>query len=201
MIAYPVTSSCPDLWLSFREGSEEALRLLMKQFYGTMYNYGCKFSKNDAFIKDCIQDVFIGLWQYRQTMSLPLNTKAYLLTAVRRKMFTNKPNGMMLPLEDDADGVYLFSIEPSPEMILIEEEALLAESRVIAELLGQLSARQREVIYLKFYQGLSRDEIASVMGISDQSVSNLLQKAIHTLRKLYPSKLAFLSLLAFLLCR
>lgn len=193
MVTYSNLSDQVEIWLSFKEGRESALRLLMKQFYGTMYNYGCKFSKNDAFIKDCIQDVFIGMWQYRETMSVPVNTRAYLLTALRRKMFTNKPSDKIRSLKNEDYSSQSFLIEPSPELILIEEEFLQEQSRMIADVLGQLSERQREIIYLKFYQGLNRDDIARVMGISDQSVSNLLQKAIHSLRRVFPSNITLMA--------
>ena len=180
------------VWLSFKAGEEGALRLLMKQYYAAMHNYGSKFSKNDEFIKDCIQDVFIGMWQYRESLTIPENCKAYLLTSVRRKMLSNKPRLTLLPMEDETEATHCFSIEPSPELALIEEESVQARMRIVSELLGQLSERQREIIYLKFYQGLDRLEIARMMGISDQSVSNLFQKAIHSLRRAHPATISTL---------
>lgn len=43
--------------------------------------------------------------------------------------------------------------------------------------------RQREVIYLQYYQNLTRDEIAKIMDINQQSVSNLLQAAFKSFRE------------------
>jgi len=185
-------------WNSFREGSETALRRMMQQYYGPMLNYGSKFSKNHAFVKDCIQDVFIALWQYRESLATPQSLKAYLLTSLRRKIFSNRPGTGLVLLNEDPSDQELFAFEPSPEASVIEEESLAVQCVVVAGLLEKLSDRQREVIYLKFYQGLDRDEIAGIMGLSHQSVSNLLQKAIHSLRKIIPSGISLLTCLFFI---
>jgi RNA polymerase sigma factor (sigma-70 family) len=49
-------------------------------------------------------------------------------------------------------------------------------------LINVLPKRQKEIIYLKFFENLGREEIADIMQISPQAVSNLLQKALKNLR-------------------
>jgi DNA-directed RNA polymerase specialized sigma24 family protein len=46
----------------------------------------------------------------------------------------------------------------------------------------KLPPRQKEVIFLKFYQGFDRNEIAQAMDITPQTVSNLLQIALNKLK-------------------
>ncbi len=67
--------------------------------------------------------------------------------------------------------------------------------------LENLPKRQREVIYLKFFEGLNRDQIAEVMGINDQSVSNLLQMAIKQLKANWNGAVLglFLAIIRFLI--
>ena len=48
----------------------------------------------------------------------------------------------------------------------------------------QLSHRQKEIIYLKFYQNLSYDEVSSIMNINYQAARNLLYQAIKALKKI-----------------
>ena len=47
----------------------------------------------------------------------------------------------------------------------------------------QLSNRQKEIIYLKFYNGLSYEEISAVTQLKYQSVRNLFSVALKELRK------------------
>ncbi|CAG5008876.1 hypothetical protein DYBT9275_04376 [Dyadobacter sp. CECT 9275] len=185
MVDRHAKSEILSMWVSFKAGDERALRSLMELYLPKMYNYGSKFSNDREFIKDCIQDVFIGMWQYRENLALPDSPKAYLLTALRRKMFSSRSRITLTSLDPKSD--MLFSTEQSAEDTLIERESIAGQNKLVAHLLGRLPERQREVIYLKFYQGLDRHETAAVMGISDQSVSNLFQKALNALKSLHSS--------------
>lgn len=75
-----------------------------------------------------------------------------------------------------------FQVEFSVEEQFIEDEAVGQRAEQLKKLLNTLPARQKEVVYLRFFQELSRDEIAGVMAITPQTVSNLLQLAFKQLR-------------------
>jgi RNA polymerase sigma-70 factor (ECF subfamily) len=49
--------------------------------------------------------------------------------------------------------------------------------------LTQLSARERELIALKFHAGLSNADLARVLGVSESNAGTLLHRAITKLRK------------------
>jgi len=63
--------------------------------------------------------------------------------------------------------------------------------------MAQLPARQREVIFLKYYNNLSYEEIAGIMGIEQDSVYKLTYKALEKLQKLFAVVVLFLSVLPF----
>ena len=67
-------------------------------------------------------------------------------------------------------------------------------------MLGSLSTQQREMIYLKFYEDFSYEQIADIMGITVKSSYKLLYKALDKLRT-YTRGQSGLILLAFLLYR
>ena len=66
-------------------------------------------------------------------------------------------------------------------LVGLDESTELASK--IARFFSFLTKRQQEVLFLRYYENLSNDEIAEVMGISKQSVSNLLLKSINVLRE------------------
>ena len=75
------TEVMPDdqqLWLSFRGGDHNAYNLLVRKHANLLFSYGCKFSRDEDFIKDCIQDVFFELWNRREKISHAASVKAYL---------------------------------------------------------------------------------------------------------------------------
>ena len=179
------TSDLQALWAGLAKDDTGALKLLMENTYQVMFGYGMRFSKDRDFVEDCIQDVFVAIWQHRKKLVVPDSPKGYLLTSLRRKMINNGVKGTWISIDSLYDFDPAQEISPEAALFAGEETVYLAER--MKTLLSKLSDRQREAVYLRFYQNLERPEIASVMNISEQSVSNLLQKALHTLRKSWPA--------------
>ena len=50
-------------------------------------------------------------------------------------------------------------------------------------IISGLSKRQREIVYLRYYQGLGNDEIAEIMDIGKPGVANLLSKTLREMRE------------------
>jgi len=63
-----------------------------------------------------------------------------------------------------------------------EEESFLNKQMLKQAILG-ISARERRIIYLRFYGGLSQTEIAERMDLSQMHISRLLSQAIKNLRE------------------
>lgn len=74
---------------------------------------------------------------------------------------------------------YLPSAEKSPAEQL--EEQLL--KRTVLDAVKKLSARERDLISLKFYAGLNNRQIAGMTGLSESNVGTLLSRAARKLRK------------------
>jgi RNA polymerase sigma factor (sigma-70 family) len=182
--AQPSTNNDSQLWQQLKNGSELALGKLIKKYFNPLQNYGYKFVRNEDFVKDCVQEVFVEIWSRRQNISQPDSVRAYLLSSVRKRILREsvrqKINGEdeIINIEND-----LKFAEFSPELVMIEQENTQETIQKVTILLNSLPKRQREVIYLRFYQNLERDEIAQIMGVNAQSVSNLLQAAFKTIRE------------------
>jgi RNA polymerase sigma factor (sigma-70 family) len=171
------------MWQRFISGDVEAFDFLMSSQFRILFHYGSKFSKDKEFVKDCIQDLFLGLWERRDNLSVEIPVKPYLMASLRRLMHRKHEVKARLA-EDHFEGQEgLFEIEFSVEQEYIEKESTVALSHKLKKLLEELPLRQKEVIYLKFYQELDRNQISEIMEVSPQTVSNLLQIAIKHLKK------------------
>ena len=78
---------------------------------------------------------------------------------------------------------FVFGVEFSHEEKVISEQLSDEQLKLLSAALHNLSSRQREAIYLKFYQKLSSQEIADTLEIDINSLYNLISKSIEALRK------------------
>ncbi|RRB00755.1 RNA polymerase sigma factor [Larkinella rosea] len=189
----PVLSDDLELWQRFKQGNCRAFEALMSKYGRMLFSYGSKYSPDKEFVKDCIQDLFLELWQKRDSLNDAVAVKAYLLASLRRRIHRALENQRWqsgTPL----DCVEHFSVEFSVEESLVEDETSRSVVYKVKYLIDQLPNRQQEVVYLKFFQELDREHISEVMSIAPQSVSNLLQAAIRQLKSQWKAELLLVSL-------
>ncbi len=180
-----VRVNIPDLhiWQSFLQGDKSSFERLMELHYKSLFNFGSKYSSNAEMVKDCIQELFVGVWNRRLHLSSNVNPRAYLIASLRRGLHRKiQSENRLLKYRDNLDASDYFDFELSIEEKIIDNEEIRHLAKKIFEVVSRLPKRQKEVIYLKFFQHLSRDEIADIMGNNPQTVSNLLQLAFKKLR-------------------
>ena len=191
--AQPLNTAKEDilLWESFRKGDREAFATLFRNHYEMLFRYGGKFTANTGQLEDSIQELFVELWQAKSRNTV-VSVRAYLLKSLKYKLLkTYRQTRITLPA-GDGDGGFEFSHEHF--LVAGEEEA--ERKRLLLRALEQLSARQKEIIYLKYYQDLSYEEVSEIMNINYQVARNLLYQAIKSLKSRLPSSLQLIFLLS-----
>lgn len=161
-------------------GDKDAFCQLVEAHYKPLFNYATTFTSNRELIKDTLQDLFIQIWEKRESLRIQYLT-VYLLRSIRNNLFQSfrQNHYQSVPIDesihDQADD---FTMESS----LIFEETDSETKLRIKEAIANLPKRQKEVIFLKYYQGLSNEQIADLIQVNRQSVANFLHKAIQNLR-------------------
>ncbi len=185
----PDEKDAAELWTALKKGDRAAYGSLVNLFYKTLHSYGTKFSQDTAVVEDCIQDLFLELWQRREYLSDTEHVKFYLLKSLRRKIFheLNAQQRWQRDLVHD-DRALNFIGEFSAEATLIETETTELHAKKLQRVLAKLTKREREVIYLRFYQELDYQQIAALMSINYQSVRNLVHTAIGALKRAWYKK-------------
>lgn len=185
------------LWLSFKAGDPDALGKLAQIHYRALYNYGNRFSSDPDFIRDCIQELYLELWERRTFLSKTPFVKSYLLKALRHKLIkeTLKLRRFHEPQEFLS---WEGTSEDSIESAIIGNEELSWMSKKLNHIISNLTKRQQEIIYLRFYQNLDQEDIAQIMGLGKQSVANLLYRTIKEIKDIWiPAELILIFLLSF----
>jgi RNA polymerase sigma factor (sigma-70 family) len=184
-----------ELWQRFKAGDERALGELARGHYPGLYNYGLRLTTDSELVWDTIQDLFLELWDHRETVGNAVFVKTYLLKALRYKLLKSRAHQSPIHI-DDSDKVGPFSVSIEDE--IIDQEVHTEQARLLHQLMAGLTKRQQEVLYLRFYQNLDNHEIAQIMGMERQSVANLLHRTFKELRSHWsPDLLLSLLLLIF----
>ena len=169
-------------WLAFKQGDWDAYTQLYNSYFKMLNNYGHKFTRDVNVIEDAIHDLFIRLWTSRAGLSNPVSVKNYLFKSLRSIIFRNlQSKSRFVDLDGDTSYQVPFEISFDHRMIADEEEYELQQK--IKAHIKILPARQQEIIYLRFYEGLSYDEIADIMEINISSTYKLIYKAFNNLQE------------------
>jgi RNA polymerase sigma factor (sigma-70 family) len=173
------------LWAKFKAGNSLAFSTLYRSYVQLLYNYGRHITPDQELVKDCLQELFSELWDKREKLADVQSVRHYLFKSFRRKLIGHLSRGRKQLSEHTLYTQSDFQITLPYETECIDQQAESEQRSKLQQAIGQLSKRQQEVIFLKFYNQLSYSDIASVMQMQVESVYNLISKALDLLRKTF----------------
>jgi RNA polymerase sigma factor (sigma-70 family) len=179
-------------WNAFRAGDRNSFSLIYEKYFNGLYNYGNKFSKDSEFVEDCIQDLFVKLWQNRENISETPSVKNYLYKSLRNTIFSRLNKVENLDIDDDLINELDFNLEISPETYMIENEHSQQMKYKLDKALDNLTNRQREAVFLRFFEELTYEEVANLMKITVKALYKIIARALENLREAFRSLLVFL---------
>jgi RNA polymerase sigma factor (sigma-70 family) len=181
-----------DLWALAACGNRDAYASLHQNLYPSLYHYLLKMVKDEELADDLLQDVFVKIWTKRVQIGNIKNVQAYFFTAARSAAINHFRREKRI--NEKLDRI------PGPDMEFNREDVIIATENdtelklAITDALNNLPARQREIIYLKFYEDMDYARIAEITGIRYQSVINHVFRAVQTLRSVFQKQKDFLQL-------
>jgi RNA polymerase sigma-70 factor (ECF subfamily) len=177
------------LWNAFAAGDDEAFRQLYRLCYPELVAFGRKRTQDTERIKDAINQTFAYFWEKRESLSRVTAARSYIYTSFSRKLsgLTDSNEGILVPVDllPDEPG----DPQSSPENLLIRRKEESNLQQHIALAISKLSARKRELIRLRYYEGLKHEEICRQTGLSSRTVYNKLHESVQFLK----AELQFLS--------
>jgi len=135
-----------------------------------LHRYALMILANRQDAEDAVQQVFLRLVHSRARIR-PEAMGAYLRTAVRNESFSVLRHRQRAP--DEADDALLEAAGPDSD----PDERIALDAA-----LRTLPADQREVVYLKVYEGLTFQEIADLTSESINTVASRWRYAMDKLR-------------------
>ncbi len=171
------------------EGDKDMFLALYRKYYHNLLFIGLKEIKDADLVKDAIQQQFLYLWEKRNTIQPADNVQAYLVSSFLRKLTSDWKRAERA---DKLQVAWNSATElplPTPEESLILKDEQQQLCRLLMEHVKALPARQKELIMLRFYEGLSYDEIVQKTNLTHRTVYNKIHEALKKLKlELEPAK-------------
>lgn len=169
------------LWKSIKRGDSEALTTLFKRYYVLLYEYAIKLAHRKDWAEDSVQEIFVHIWQKRESLVFEESIKSYLFAAVRNHVLNEIGREKRHTAKRQELCDFLPTNAFSPEEMILFQETTERKELIIEWALKEISPRQRETLYLKVFSELSYKEIAPIMQISPQTARNYVSEAYKQL--------------------
>lgn len=164
----------------FVQGDNDAYAWIYNQYVKDLLSYGMGLGYGKEVLKDAIQDVFLSILQNRESLNEVKNIKFFLLRSLKNRLMNiSRDKKHSVDIDDHQEH---YSIKVTVLDKIIEEEKKTSIEQKIESMLGLLSSRQREAVYLRFIQELDYSEIGIILKMQAPSVRNLVARGIAKIR-------------------
>jgi len=133
--------------------------------------------------RDVVQDTFIRLCK-QDPEKVREHLKTWLFTVCRNRCLDVIRKDKRIEPLDEVRWQKVAGTEPAPDEQAEQDEALAEVMRQM----DRLSKSQKEVILLKFQQGMSYEEISEVTGLTSGNIGFLIHTGLKRLREMMPGK-------------
>jgi RNA polymerase sigma-70 factor (ECF subfamily) len=166
---------------SNRSGCNE-LSAWYVQFYQHLVQIGVRFGCPKEDVKDLISQFFLSLVEKKINPDQIENVKAYLSVAFYRVLIEN--NRGVNKKRSACVGLGK-AYEPSIQEIHEHEQTNIELILRLRQAYQKLPGRCQKVIFLKYYEGLTTDQIAKRTGLTTRSIYNNLFEGVRLLRSAF----------------
>jgi RNA polymerase sigma factor (sigma-70 family) len=157
------------------------IQSLYDQYANDLLMYGLKMGYQKDVLEDAIHDVFYRICRSPHKLKKIEKIKLYLFKSLKNQLLNISKSTVKNSTADIQE--FNLTVRIDSLHLLIEEEEQKIVKEKINKLLEVLSDRQREVIYLRFFQEMTYDEISIMLKMTPASVKNVVYKAINKIRK------------------
>lgn len=183
-----------NLIAELKRGSKEAFDRIYRLYAGRLLAYCVQYTKCREDAEEIVQDVFVALWNNRETIRQEETLCSLLFTISKHRVINAWRATLNSPVYEDYID-YQDQLSGGEDYHRLEYEQYV---KIVKEAIHRLPPTQQHVITLSRFSQLSNKEIAEHLSLSEQTVKNQLSVGLKTLRELL-SKVLTMSLAGLIL--
>lgn len=157
---------------------DQALSRLCELFYEDIYSYFYYRVNDPADVQDLTNDVFLRMVESIRSFEPARGTfRTWLFSMAHHRLVDYRRRQAVRDHEPLTEALVNPGDPPAPQV-----ETRLTQER-LRRALDTLTEDQRQVILLKFVEGLSNAEVARILGKTEGAINALQYRALRTLRQ------------------
>ncbi|WP_347840584.1 RNA polymerase sigma-70 factor [uncultured Draconibacterium sp.] len=170
-----------------KKGDMAAFDTIYSAYCHKLYAFVLKYVKQEEDAEEIVQEVFVKIWESRGKIDSYMSFDAFLFTIA----YNSSISLLRKRLSENKSRDYLKSLQKIEQVDSVIEEIQYKELHSkVQDLLNQLTPRQKEIYELSREAGLTHKEIATKLGISENTVKNHLVTTLKFLRSNISNSLA-----------
>jgi len=178
-------------WMNrIQNGDEKALRLLYNKYKGLLFGLIISILKDREEAEDCLQEVFTQAWDKADQFDAARgNVYSFLVTMTRNKAIDRTRSRAFKDSNKEDHIINDFTLNPESKGNNPHENLELAErASVVRKALQKLTDKQRKVLYVSYFNGLSQSEISEKYEIPLGTVKYRMRQGMIKMRELLVSE-------------
>lgn len=182
-----------DLIIKVAQGDERAFGELYETYHQKLGSYIFRITESRELAEEVVQDVFLKIWQNRETLAPISNFNSYLFVISKnhalnclKKLIKDKQYQTSLS-DNDAVADIPDETEPNPFYSILDEA------------IDALPPQQKKVYLLSRHKRMKYAEIATALDLSHETVKKYLKLATLTISNYIKARLGLIGLLAVII--
>lgn len=153
---------------------------IYRAFYGKVFTFVLSLVKSKANAQDITQNIFMKLWKNRKKLEHIKSMDDYLFILSKNACmdYFRKASRKKEISTDVFDEFLLSRIVSSPEKRI----DAISDIEELRHVIDSLPSKRRDIFIMSRFDGLSNDEIASILGVSKKTVENQISLATKKIK-------------------
>lgn len=173
-----------------KKGNTKAFETLFFLYKNKVYNFVCGTTYDKHVSEDITQNVFLAVWEHRETIETDKNFDAFIFRIARNMVYRHTEKKILAYRFSQK-----FTIENTGIIQSAEEDI---DSKLLLDTLmvfvDKLPEKSKEIFLLSKIEGLSNKEIALRLELSPKTVENQIYRSVLFLKKNLSKQVFFLAM-------
>ena len=164
--------------LGLNKGDKVAFSKVFKNYHRLLYALAFRYLKSEDAAMDAVQNVFMVLWEKRESLNFDTNLRSLLFTILKNYVL-NEIRHNKIVYEKQSE---ISQLESNKEIDISDAIENKEMKTLLYTSIQKLPFQERKVCLLKIVNGMTNQEIAERLNISIPTVKSHYTQAIKKLR-------------------